>query len=145
MSQQKNTPLCSQLTLRQKQILLVIIWLFILGICVVSFQLIQVIVHQFGIWSFGILPIICTGLAIMGYSASQAKRKTATNSWDMSFLIFGFPMIILLIELPFILIGLSIGNIPLLVSIFWGLLFGIPMTIYLIYFMIQIIKGNTNI
>lgn len=138
MSQQANTPLWDRLNLWQKQILLVMLWLLILGICVAFFQLTQVVIQQFGIWSFGILPIICTVLAIMGYSAS-------TNSWDMSFLLFGFPIIIVLIELPFILIGLSIGNIQLLASIFWGLVIGIPITIYLIYFMIQIIKGNTNI
>ena len=116
-----------------------------LVICAVFFQLIQVIFYQLGIWSFGILPIIFTGLAMMGYSASQAKQKTATNSWDMSFLLFGFPMIIFLIEIPFILIGLSIGNIALLASMFWGLVIGIPITLYLIYFMVQIVKGNTNI
>lgn len=82
--------------------------------------------YQGRIWSFVFAPVLMTILSIIGYTGFQSQPKTATNSWDFSFLILGFPIILLLLEAPFILMGLSINNIPLLASIFYGVILEVP-------------------
>ncbi|NET71721.1 MAG: hypothetical protein F6K62_12530 [Sphaerospermopsis sp. SIO1G2] len=92
------------------------------------------------ILSFVILPTISTIYATKVYSSSQKVKRDATNQIDVSPLLFIIPILIFVIELPFILIGLLIGNLALLALIFWGSLISIPLTIYLIYGIIQTIK-----
>lgn len=134
---QKRSPLLL------KQFLSIILWLILLAICAGLLNLLLILVYQWGIWSFGILPILLTIWATSFYNSDQAKDyRSRMPSWDFSFLAFGLPIGLFLIELPFIGIGLLVGDVPLLSSIFHGLVLGVPIVLVFIYFLTQIIKGN---
>ena len=128
-----------------KQFLSLILWLILLAISagLLKSLLLLILVYQWGIWSFGILPIILTIWATIVYNSDQAKEhRSRMKSWDFSFLVFGWPIGLFLFELPFIAIGLLVGNIPLLSSIFHGLVLGVPIALLFIYFLGEIIRGN---
>jgi uncharacterized protein YjbI with pentapeptide repeats len=130
--QKNNTQIISpfkKLSLFLKKLFNWGLWLVLLSACLVILTGILRLVYQGGMISFWVAPIVLLVFAIFGYTKAQAKAKTATNSWDYSFLLFGFPLIVFLLELPFILLGILLGNIPLLAVIFYSLLLGIPMAI----------------
>lgn len=77
------------------------------------------------ILSFALPPIISTVYATVWYYNESSK------SWSTG-IIFYLPIIISVVALPFILIGLLIGNLQLLGLIYSGLLIGVPLTILFI-------------
>ncbi|MGC1247473.1 MAG: pentapeptide repeat-containing protein, partial [Spirulinaceae cyanobacterium] len=134
-----KVPFLRNLPLPLQKLISLALWLVLLGLSILLLKGILDLAYQVGIWSFGFAPVLMTILATIVYRGFQSKPKTAYNSWDFSFLVFGFPIALLLLEIPFILIGLSINNIPLLASIFYSLI-GIPIAFIFLGFLKEIFR-----
>ncbi|MGK7926114.1 MAG: pentapeptide repeat-containing protein [Spirulina sp.] len=128
----KKSSLFGKNTTLIKKLINFVLWFVSLCLYLLILTGLLWLVYQGGTSGFLVAPIVSLFFAIIGYNAAQSQIKSAwSKAWDYSPLLFGLPIIVSVLAIPFILLGIFLGNIPLLAVLFNGIFFAIPVIYFL--------------
>lgn len=116
----------------------ILVLLSILGIIAGFIYLSYHFGYGLGVKGFLILPIIVSGLSLLGITLSWSSYANMGFASTLAFV--ALPILTILIELPFYGMGLAIDNVQFMSAIMWGIFASLPFLLVIFYLIVTYIS-----